>query len=86
MENSESMVSCRAPWAIVRPALRLSPALVDSLIIVAACALLIVLWAIVSLCPVTVTVDGYTDIVRTRRRTVGDLLGDVGLAPRPSTV
>jgi len=82
VENSESMVSRRAPRAIARPALRLSPALVDSLIIVAACALLIVLWAIVSR-PVTVTVDGYTDIVRTRRATVGDLLGDVGLALTP---
>lgn len=54
----------------------------DSLILLAAGALVAALWTVAAR-PVSVTVDGYTDTVRTRRATVGDLLGDLGLALTP---
>jgi uncharacterized protein YabE (DUF348 family) len=68
--------------AVARPAPRLSPAFADSLIILAAFALLIALWVFVAR-PVSITVDGYTDSVRTRRATVGVLLSDLGLTLTP---
>ncbi len=82
VENTENLLGRRAVGSRTRPLRRLSPALVDSLIILAAIALLAVLWALFTR-PVTITVDGYADSVRTRRATVGALLGDLGLALSP---
>ena len=48
----------------------------------AAFALLLALWNMLAR-PVTVTVDGYTDTVRSSRATVGELLGDLGLTLTP---
>ena len=57
---------------------RVSPVATDILLVFAVAALMTLGWLAFSR-PVTVTVDGFTDSVRTRRATVGALLGDLGL-------
>jgi uncharacterized protein YabE (DUF348 family) len=59
-----------------------SAAWTDTLILAGVIALLATIWTL-SARPVTVTVDGFTETVRTRRDSVGELLGDLGISPGP---
>ncbi len=60
----------------------LPAAWLDTALLAALVLLLGAAWLALSR-PVTLTVDGFTETVRTRRASVGDLLADVGVAPGP---
>lgn len=59
-----------------------SPVVVDTLIVVAVVASLMVGWNLLAR-PVTVTVDGVSDTLRSRRATVGALVSDLGIELGP---